>query len=148
MNTQFMSGNRLIGIICFVLGSFAIVDKGVAQITKVNQQLLQQLLDEEALQPYLNKPELKYDSALVIRNNGIPANFPKLTKFGYPVLVLTAEELFFRNIQGYLEFKRADFKEGSAVFEFNLISTLVSCKFEYYFEDGSWKLLKKQIAIK
>lgn len=143
-----MPGRRLIGIICIVLGSFAIVDNGVAQTVLENQQLFQQLLDEEALQPYLNKPELKYEGALAIRRNGIADNFPELIKFGHLVLVLTAEELFFRNIQGYLEFKRADFKEGSAVFEFNLISTHVSCRFEYHFEDGIWKLLKKQIAKK
>lgn len=138
-----MPGSRLIGIICFVLSSFVIVDKGIAQTAPENQQLLQQLLDEEILQLYLNKPELKYEGALVIRSNGISDIFPELKKFDRPVLILAAEEIFFHNIQGYLLVNRADITENEAVFEMNIISVNVSCQFEYHFVDGSWKLRKK-----
>jgi len=127
----------------FFIGLLSIISIcTVAQTNYDNQEIIQKLLDLNEFQEYYNAVEIDGVKRLCILDNGILPLGLSVEKFGNPVLFYNIEELFFRNIDKYLDFKTFIVSESSAriIFKYNSKNPFVEVEFEHI--EGEWVFSK------
>lgn len=129
----------------FIVAFLWLTTLSVAQSETDIQTVIQMSIDIEELQPYFH-PEKEGRNPLVIEANGVISSDLELVKFGVPVQFMQMKDLFFNNLDAFLEFDT-----------FEISSTTATVLFRYYVEgikigltfekiDGEWMILTKKLS--